>query len=283
MPAPREEPTLIPEDSSGTHCHSPPKPLPTRETENGTYHQEKGSDLLMPIENLRFLNKACIVRNPSQDLTPEGRARNPWNLCIVEEVEDLKALVKLSDKESVYCSDASISRYLMSRNSNVKKVAQMLKQSLKWRKEFKPEEIRWEDVAADAESGLIYRPNYQDKYEINDLSYLATGMKRKNENSFEIENSKSTERQVKHFVHCFENAILNLPPHKEQLVWLVDLEGIKMCTVFSWHYPSHTLSFQLALGDQSPSLGVGSSFGAGVHGFDDDGCLTGDGRCERKA
>ncbi|KOM50508.1 hypothetical protein LR48_Vigan08g133500 [Vigna angularis] len=239
MPAPREEPTLIPEDSSGTHCHSPPKPLPTRETENGTYHQEKGSDLLMPIENLRFLNKACIVRNPSQDLTPEGRARNPWNLCIVEEVEDLKALVKLSDKESVYCSDASISRYLMSRNSNVKKVAQMLKQSLKWRKEFKPEEIRW--------------------------------------------NSKSTERQVKHFVHCFENAILNLPPHKEQLVWLVDLEGIKMCTVFSWHYPSHTLSFQLALGDQSPSLGVGSSFGAGVHGFDDDGCLTGDGRCERKA
>ncbi|QCE16077.1 protein NRT1/ PTR FAMILY 1.2 isoform X2 [Vigna unguiculata] len=65
-------------------------------TENGTYyHQEKGSDLVMPTENLRFLNKACIVRNPSQDLTPEGRARNPWNLCTMEQVEDLKALVKV--------------------------------------------------------------------------------------------------------------------------------------------------------------------------------------------
>jgi len=50
---------------------------------------------------------------------------------------------QLSDKESLYCSDASISRYLVSRNWNVKKTAQMLKQSLKWRKEFKPEEIRW--------------------------------------------------------------------------------------------------------------------------------------------
>ncbi|BAT78332.1 hypothetical protein LR48_Vigan561s002600 [Vigna angularis] len=67
----------------------------SQETENGTYHQEKGSDLLMPTENLRFLNKACIVRNPSQDLTPEGRARNPWNLCTVEQVEELKALVKV--------------------------------------------------------------------------------------------------------------------------------------------------------------------------------------------
>lgn len=43
----------------------------------------------------RFLNKACIIRNPLQDLTPEGRARNPWNLCTVDQVEDLKALVKV--------------------------------------------------------------------------------------------------------------------------------------------------------------------------------------------
>jgi len=50
---------------------------------------------------------------------------------------------KLSDKESAYCSDASISRYLLSCNSNVKKAAKMLKQSLKWRNEYKPEEIRW--------------------------------------------------------------------------------------------------------------------------------------------
>ncbi|KHN09134.1 hypothetical protein glysoja_025595 [Glycine soja] len=45
---------------------------------------------------------------------------------------------------------------------NVKKAAQMLKQSLKWRKEYKPEEIRWEEVAEEAETGMMYKPNYHD-------------------------------------------------------------------------------------------------------------------------
>ncbi|BAT78543.1 hypothetical protein LR48_Vigan04g187600 [Vigna angularis] len=136
-------------------------------------------------------------------------------------ITEVRGLIgQLSDKESVYCSDASISRYLMSRNSNVKKAAQMLKQSLKWRKEYKPEEIRWEEVADDAESGSIYRPNYQDKY---GRSVIVLTPRRKN--------SKSTERHVKYFVHCLENAILNLPPHQEQVVWLVDLEGIKMSDI----------------------------------------------------
>ncbi|KAG2403419.1 Protein NLP7-like protein [Vigna angularis] len=35
--------------------------------------------------------------------------------------------------------------------------------------------------------------------------------------------------------------------------------------------------------EESSGIGVGSSLGAGVRGFDDGGCLTGDGKCERKA
>ncbi|XP_020217230.2 protein NRT1/ PTR FAMILY 1.2 [Cajanus cajan] len=66
-----------------------------KEEENGVYHLEKDSDLLMPTEKLRFLNKACIIRNPLQDLTPDGRAVNPWKLCTVNQVEELKALVKI--------------------------------------------------------------------------------------------------------------------------------------------------------------------------------------------
>lgn len=49
----------------------------------------------------------------------------------------------LPDKLSMYCSDVSISRYLRARNWNVKKATKMLKDSLKWRLEYKPEEIRW--------------------------------------------------------------------------------------------------------------------------------------------
>ncbi|WJX41988.1 hypothetical protein P8452_29272 [Trifolium repens] len=62
---------------------------------NGFYHHDKDSNLLVPSEKLRFLNKACIMRNPLEDLTPDGRALNPWNLCTIEQVEDLKSLFKI--------------------------------------------------------------------------------------------------------------------------------------------------------------------------------------------
>ncbi|CAJ2643265.1 unnamed protein product [Trifolium pratense] len=59
------------------------------------YHHDKDSNLLVPTEKLRFLNKACITRNPLEDLKPDGRALNPWNLCTIEQVEDIKALFKI--------------------------------------------------------------------------------------------------------------------------------------------------------------------------------------------
>ncbi|KAH8482616.1 hypothetical protein H0E87_029897 [Populus deltoides] len=60
------------------------------------YHHRKGSRLLVPSEKLRFLNKACVIRNPKEDLIPDGRASNPWSLCTVDEVEELKSLIKAS-------------------------------------------------------------------------------------------------------------------------------------------------------------------------------------------
>lgn len=49
----------------------------------------------------------------------------------------------LNEKSSEYCSDATITRYLAARNGHVKKAAKMLKETLKWRMQYKPEEIRW--------------------------------------------------------------------------------------------------------------------------------------------
>lgn len=43
----------------------------------------------------RFLNKACIVGNVEEELTPDGVALDPWNLCTVNQVEELKSLIKV--------------------------------------------------------------------------------------------------------------------------------------------------------------------------------------------
>lgn len=43
-----------------------------------------------------------------------------------------------------------------------------------------------------------------------------------------MQNSKSTKGQIKYLVYCMENAILNLPPDQEQMVWLIDFHGFNM-------------------------------------------------------
>lgn len=68
--------------------------LPPRNAD-GWYHHKKDSELIMPTNKLRFINKACIIRSPEQDITPDGTASNPWNLCTVDQVEELKALMKV--------------------------------------------------------------------------------------------------------------------------------------------------------------------------------------------
>ncbi|KAK4558918.1 hypothetical protein RGQ29_008253 [Quercus rubra] len=68
--------------------------LPSQATPE-MYHHINGSMLLLPSEKLRFLNKACIIKNPLQDLSPDGRATDPWSLCTVNQVEELKALIRV--------------------------------------------------------------------------------------------------------------------------------------------------------------------------------------------
>lgn len=63
---------------------------------------------------------------------------------LILQINEVRQLIgPQSGKLALYCSDASISRYLRAQNWNVKKAAKMLKATLKWRLEYKPEEIRW--------------------------------------------------------------------------------------------------------------------------------------------
>ncbi|XP_020090052.1 random slug protein 5-like [Ananas comosus] len=143
-------------------------------------------------------------------------------LSLVEErkakINEVRAILgPLSGKSALYCLDASIARYLTARNWNVKKATKMLKETLKWRSEYKPEEICWDEVAAEAETGKIYRTSYCDKHG-RSILVMRPG----------CQNTKSVKGQVKYLVYCMENAILNLPPSQEQMVWLIDFQGFNL-------------------------------------------------------
>ncbi|XP_074312537.1 protein NRT1/ PTR FAMILY 1.2-like [Silene latifolia] len=59
------------------------------------YYHERDSTITVPSDELRFLNKSCIVQDTEKDIRPDGLARNPWRLCRVEDVEGLKAFIRV--------------------------------------------------------------------------------------------------------------------------------------------------------------------------------------------
>ncbi|KAE9457428.1 hypothetical protein C3L33_10670, partial [Rhododendron williamsianum] len=131
------------------------------------------------------------------------------------QIDEVRRLVgTFPDKLITFSSDASISRYLTTHNWNVKKATKSIKETLKWRLEYKPEAIKWDEVAGEAATGKMYRSNYSDKHGRPVI------VMRPNR-----QNSKSVPEQMRCLVHCIENAILNLPENQEEMVWLVDFSG----------------------------------------------------------
>lgn len=130
----------------------------------------------------------------------------------VNELKD--AIGPQSGRSLQFCTNACFRRYLEARNWNVEKSKKMLEETLKWRSTFKPEEIRWNEVAIEGETGKIYRANFHDRNGRSVL-ILRPGM----------QNTASLDNQMRHLVYLLENAILNLPEGQEQMSWLIDFTG----------------------------------------------------------
>lgn len=130
----------------------------------------------------------------------------------VNELKD--AIGPQSGRSLQFCTNACFRRYLEARNWNVEKSKKMLEETLKWRSTFKPEEIRWNEVAIEGETGKIYRANFHDRNGRSVL-ILRPGM----------QNTTSMDNQMRHLVYLLENAILNLPEGQEQMSWLIDFTG----------------------------------------------------------
>ncbi|KAK4779215.1 hypothetical protein SAY86_006743 [Trapa natans] len=135
-------------------------------------------------------------------------------------INDLKvAMGPLYERSLKYCDDACLRRYLEARNWNTEKAKKMLEESLKWRIDYKPEGIRWEEVAIEGETGKAYRANFHDR-DGRSVLILRPAM----------QNSASLENNIRHLVYLIENAILNLPEGQEQMSWLIDFTGWSLST-----------------------------------------------------
>ncbi|KAM1463662.1 hypothetical protein ACFX13_043341 [Malus domestica] len=137
-----------------------------------------------------------------------------------DKINEMKAAIgPLSGRSLQFCTDACFRRYLEARNWNVDKAKKMLDETLKWRSTYKPEEIRWPEVASEGETGKVYRASFRDRSGRSVL-ILRPGM----------QNTVSIDNQMRHLVYLIENAVFNLPEGQEQMAWLIDFTGWTLST-----------------------------------------------------
>ncbi|KAL8531968.1 hypothetical protein ACS0TY_008541 [Phlomoides rotata] len=136
---------------------------------------------------------------------------------LVQELRD--AMGPLSGRSLKFCSDASLRRYLEARNWNVEKAQKMLEDTIKWRSEYKPEEIRWPEIAHEGETGKVWRANFHDRHGRSVLIMKPAK-----------QNTTSSEDNIRHLVYLLENATLNAPEGQEQMSWLIDFKGWSLNT-----------------------------------------------------
>ncbi|KAK4788947.1 hypothetical protein SAY86_020266 [Trapa natans] len=132
------------------------------------------------------------------------------------------ALGPLTDRSLKYCTDSCLRRYLEARNWNLDKAKKMLEETIKWRATYKPEEIRWPEVAHEGETGKVSRANFFDRSGRTVL-ILRPGK----------QNTTSGENNIRHLVYLIENGILNLHEGQERMSWLIDFTGWSLNTNIS--------------------------------------------------
>lgn len=154
--------------------------------------------------------------NPHQDQEDDSTKKQI-------KINELKAAIgPLTGRNSLYCTNECFKRYLEARNWNLDKSKKMLEDTLKWRSSFKPEEIRWDQVAAEGETGKIFRANFHDRSGRSVIIMRPA-----------YQNTTDSENQIRHLVYLLENAVLNLPEGQEQMVWLIDFTGLTLTTSVS--------------------------------------------------
>ncbi|KAK7310906.1 hypothetical protein RJT34_08692 [Clitoria ternatea] len=141
-----------------------------------------------------------------------GESKEHFTESKITELKD--AIGPLSGRSFKYCTDDCLRRYLEARNWNVDKSKKMLEETLGWRSAYKPENIRWDEVAMEGETGKLHRASFHDR-QGRVVLILRPGM----------QNTCSMENQMRHLVYILENAMLNLPQGQEQMSWLIDFTG----------------------------------------------------------
>eukprot|EP00741_Cyanophora_paradoxa_P016528 tig00020927_g15959.t1 len=140
---------------------------------------------------------------------------SPEQIQILEQFRS--RLGDLTPEQKRFCDDACLFRYLRAREWKIPKSETLLRETLQWRAENRPELLRWQDVEEGARTGKLFRWGYdKEGHPIIVLRPRFENLK---------DSSRESELKVKLLTYTVERAIASMPPGVEKMVLMIDFKG----------------------------------------------------------
>ncbi|XP_062181198.1 uncharacterized protein LOC133885494 [Phragmites australis] len=132
----------------------------------------------------------------------------------INEVREL--LGDLPTEMPGFLSDGTIRRFLRAKNWSTQQATKALKEAVKWRRQYKPDKICWEDIRGrENEARRAYLPDYLDKNGRTVFVIMTS-----------IKSISSEKEHIKQLVYNLENMAMNSEDAKEDnVIWMCDFRG----------------------------------------------------------
>ncbi|KAF8659497.1 hypothetical protein HU200_058440 [Digitaria exilis] len=143
-----------------------------------------------------------------------------------QKIEDVRQLLgDLPTEMPSFLSDGTIRRFLWTKSWSTEQAAKALKEAVKWRRQFKPEKICWEDLPGiENEARRAYIPDYLDKNG-HTVFVVMTSLK-----SF-----TSTKERIKQLVYNLENMAMDSEDAQEEnVIWMCNFRGWTLSSTPLW-------------------------------------------------
>ncbi|KAF7093514.1 hypothetical protein CFC21_095928 [Triticum aestivum] len=134
-----------------------------------------------------------------------------------EKINEVRGLLgSLTEEMPSFMSDATIRRFLRARNWSMEQATKGLKETVKWRRDYRPDAISWDDVAE--MENEVRRTHVADYLDKNGRSVLVSNVPMKSK--------VSAKEQIKHLVYLLEYFATNSADEQDDfVVWLTDFRG----------------------------------------------------------
>ncbi|KAI8380663.1 CRAL-TRIO domain-containing protein [Choanephora cucurbitarum] len=163
-------------------------------------------------------NKYTVVEQPP--LTDEQKEKVVKLKTYIESIM-LPETDAYYPSERGFVTDNTVKRYMRARKWDFEQAKTMLENTIRWRRDYRPDELDPEYIKPEAETGKMYYNGF-------DKCGRPIWIMRPR-----LQNSKDGERQIKHIVYSLERGIRLMPEHVENLAIIIDFKDAS-----SSHNPS---------------------------------------------